>query len=572
MSSRPPSRSRRPSYDGQPSYTNTNTTSNQDPFATPQESPYPPTWPTVASPVSTPTGVPNVQTQAWAQAHSARPPNTSRRSGSRSRDGHAQGYGQGQSSSSIDGSSRPSLQGPSRSQRAMRRGSQTQVAIPAPGPGPAPYPNTGYIPGPQDGFTPHVNMHDEHDNPYPPSWPVPVPIAQRSPLLEHNYSNYTSNTVTNDPGTPYRDADNYNNYELKDPPTPGGGAYTYTVPSVRNEKRLPRSARGSAFNFRSRRTIWIIVGVVALVIVAVSIPVALSRKSQTNNASNSKSTPKGPVTGGFGSTITASDGSTFLYNNTFGGFWVDDPSNPANASARPNSWTPPLSQKWDFSSDAYRIHGVNLGGLFVLEPFITPHFFQKKEYYGAVDEYTLSKLMRSTGNGSMAELEHHYDTFITERDIAQIATAGLNWIRLPIPFWALDSGTDAINWPGSSEPYLPAKAWPYIVRVLKWCRKYGLRVNLDMHALPGSQNGYNHSGRIGPVNAANPARLGNGVNWMFGPMGYANAQRSLDYIRTVVEAVSKSPEEGGWRDVVGMFSPVNEPLLGAIGVESLTRL
>jgi hypothetical protein len=85
-------------------------------------------------------------------------------------------------------------------------------------------------------------MHDEHDNPYPPSWPIPVPSAQRSSLLEHNYSNYTSNTNTNinDPGTTYRENDNHNNYELKDSPTPGGGAYTYAVPSVRNEKRLPR--------------------------------------------------------------------------------------------------------------------------------------------------------------------------------------------------------------------------------------------------------------------------------------------------------------------------------------------
>jgi len=32
---------------------------------------------------------------------------------------------------------------------------------------------------------------------------------------------------------------------------------------------------------------------------------------------------------------------------------------------------------------------------------------------------------------------------------------------------------------------------------ISWARKYGIRINLDLHALPGSQNGWNHSGRVG---------------------------------------------------------------------------
>ena len=27
---------------------------------------------------------------------------------------------------------------------------------------------------------------------------------------------------------------------------------------------------------------------------------------------------------------------------------------------------------------------------------------------------------------------------------------------------------------------------------IAWARKYGLRICLDLHAVPGSQNGYNH--------------------------------------------------------------------------------
>lgn len=79
-----------------------------------------------------------------------------------------------------------------------------------------------------------------------------------------------------------------------------------------------------------------------------------------------------------------------------------------------------------------------------------------------------------------------------------MAGAGLNWIRLPIPFWAIE------KW--DFEPFLEKVCWPYvylhiieiglltclvryILRVLQWARKYGIRVNLDLHTIPGSQNG-----------------------------------------------------------------------------------
>lgn len=56
-------------------------------------------------------------------------------------------------------------------------------------------------------------------------------------------------------------------------------------------------------------------------------------------------------------------------------------------------------------------HRVNLGGLFVLEPFISPALFQK--YPGAVDEWTLSEAMAAdTAGGGLAQLEDHYKNFI----------------------------------------------------------------------------------------------------------------------------------------------------------------
>lgn len=253
--------------------------------------------------------------------------------------------------------------------------------------------------------------------------------------------------------------------------------------------------------------------------------------------------PSGATSGGNGSAVVTSDGSTFIYINPFGGYWVSDPNNPFNNNARPNSWTPPLNTSWTWGQD--KVYGVNLGGLFVLEPFIVPSLFQ--QYPGSVDEWTLSTLMAAdTANGGLNQLENHYDTFITEQDIAAIAGAGLNWIRLPIPFWAIE------KW--DFEPFLEKVCWPYILRVLQWARKYGLRVNLDLHTIPGSQNGYNHSGKMGSVNFLN------------GVMGVANAERALNYIRIITEFISQ-PE---WQPVVPVFGIVNEALDSTIGIDQIT--
>ncbi|KZP22691.1 glycoside hydrolase family 5 protein [Athelia psychrophila] len=251
---------------------------------------------------------------------------------------------------------------------------------------------------------------------------------------------------------------------------------------------------------------------------------------------------KAAITGGDGSTITMDNGSNFTYSNAFGGSWYYDPEDPFNNNAQVNSWTPPLNTSWNFSTD--QIRGVNIGGLFVLEPFISPALFQA--YPDAIDEWSLSEaIAANTSTTLQAVLEDHYNTFITEEDIAQIAGAGLNWIRVPIPYWAIET------WEG--EPFLEGVSWKYIVRLLGWARKYGLRVNLDLHTIPGSQNAFNHSGKFGIVNFLN------------GVMGVANAQRALNYIRIITEFISE-PE---WADVVPIFGVVNEALLNTIGREQL---
>jgi aryl-phospho-beta-D-glucosidase BglC (GH1 family) len=112
-----------------------------------------------------------------------------------------------------------------------------------------------------------------------------------------------------------------------------------------------------------------------------------------------------------------------------------------------------LNETWDFNE--YRTFGVNLGGWLVTEPFIVPNLYipYQNATPQAVDEYTLSQAL---GDDLAEFMINHYETFITEEDFAQIAAAGMNWIRLPVPFWAVETV--------SSEPYLEGVAFNYMLQ------------------------------------------------------------------------------------------------------------
>ncbi|EAU83584.1 exo-beta-1,3-glucanase [Coprinopsis cinerea okayama7 len=258
------------------------------------------------------------------------------------------------------------------------------------------------------------------------------------------------------------------------------------------------------------------------------------------SASASPETPQRLTRGGDGSEITMENGTTFTYRNPFGGFWVQDPEDPFNLDAQCNDYTPPLNTTWRWGVD--RVYGVNLGGLFVLEPFISPEIFQR--YPGTEDEYDLTAAMREAGTLD-EEMEEHYNTFITEQDIAEIAGAGLNWLRVPIGFWAIETY--------ESEPFLERTSWRYFLRIVEWCRKYGLRIYLDLHAAPGSQNGLNHSARL---------RF---QSLLRNDMGIANAERTIYYLRVFAQFISQ-PE---YRNVIPMLGLVNEPESRDTGMDTL---
>ena len=58
--------------------------------------------------------------------------------------------------------------------------------------------------------------------------------------------------------------------------------------------------------------------------------------------------------------------------------------------------------------------------------------------------------------------------------------ASLNHVRLPIGYWAFDVS--------EGEPYIQGQL-PYLQKAVTWAGNHGLKLIVDLHGAPESQNG-----------------------------------------------------------------------------------
>jgi glucan 1,3-beta-glucosidase len=149
----------------------------------------------------------------------------------------------------------------------------------------------------------------------------------------------------------------------------------------------------------------------------------------------------------------------------------------ASSSAKAST---PSSQAGDSMSS--KLRGVNLGAWLVLEKWMTPDTYRGTD---AVDEYNLCLAL---GDQAKGRLDEHRETFITAADFRWIKQCGLNAVRLPVGYWALEA----------PKPYVECSR--FIDFALDQCQQNNLKLLLDLHGAPGSQNGWDHSGRAGPMN------------------------------------------------------------------------
>ncbi|OTB13335.1 glycoside hydrolase family 5 protein [Daldinia sp. EC12] len=299
---------------------------------------------------------------------------------------------------------------------------------------------------------------------------------------------------------------------------------------------------------------WIIAGIaLVILIIIIVVAVVVSKKNQANGSGSHKSSLSDisqnsvppAARGTYLDPFTWYDTTDFnltYTNETVGdlpimGLFLDwDDSKSANDKV------PAIEKSWgDYAKLPAR--GVNLGGWLSLEPFITPSLFDYDSRLGIIDEWNLCKHLGPKTAAST--LEKHYATFVTEQTFQEIQAAGLDHVRIPFSYWAVVTYDD--------DPYVFRTSWRYLLRGIEWARKYGLRVNLDLHALPGSQNGWNHSGKQGVI------------NWLNGTDGDLNAQRSLD----VHDRLAKFFAQDRYKNIVTFYGLANEPRMVSLSADAV---
>ncbi|TMW69676.1 hypothetical protein Poli38472_001832 [Pythium oligandrum] len=221
-----------------------------------------------------------------------------------------------------------------------------------------------------------------------------------------------------------------------------------------------------------------------------------------------------------------------------------------------------------------QVRGANLGGWLVLEPWITPSLFYQflstQERFGdkapektAMDSYSFcTALPKEEAN---RQLRIHWANWVTEDDIAEMAAAGVNSLRVPVGDWMFTP----------YEPFIGCTdgAVEELDRVADLALKYDIDLLIDIHGLIGSQNGFDNSGKsaavkwtsiastqpVGtttfehwPIRQAEWAGTFDQNNHNYSSINYANLNQSLHAVLEIVNRYKDHPA------ILGL-QPVNEP-------------
>ena len=123
------------------------------------------------------------------------------------------------------------------------------------------------------------------------------------------------------------------------------------------------------------------------------------------------------------------------------------------------------------------LRGVNLGGWLILEKWMTPAIFAGTD---AIDEYTFMHTP-----GARAKLREHQKNFIREEDFKWMSQNGVQAVRIPVGYWIFEGDAPYVSCVGRLD-------WAFRV-----ADKYGIKILISFHGAEGSQNGRDHSGRVG---------------------------------------------------------------------------
>ncbi len=167
------------------------------------------------------------------------------------------------------------------------------------------------------------------------------------------------------------------------------------------------------------------------------------------------------------------------------------------------------------------VKGVNLGNWLVLEKWMSPALFDGTT---AEDEYYLPRQL--SPEVYEARIKVHRSEYISERDFAAIRRMGFDTVRIPVPYFIF----------GDRPPFIGCVE--ELDKAFSWAEKFGLKVLIDLHTAPLSQNGFDNGGICGVCK-------------------WSQTPEEVDFVLDVLEKLAK---RYGQREGLWGITPINEPI------------
>ncbi|RHN65397.1 putative glucan 1,3-beta-glucosidase [Medicago truncatula] len=96
------------------------------------------------------------------------------------------------------------------------------------------------------------------------------------------------------------------------------------------------------------------------------------------------------------------------------------------------------------------------------------------------------QLTNGYGNRAPQVMREHWNLYITEDDFRFMSQNGLDAVRIPVGWWIAQD-------PNPPKPFVGG-ALAALDNAFTWAYRHGMKVIVDLHAIEGSQNGFEHSG------------------------------------------------------------------------------
>lgn len=88
-----------------------------------------------------------------------------------------------------------------------------------------------------------------------------------------------------------------------------------------------------------------------------------------------------------------------------------------------------------------KIRGVNLGSLFVFEPWMSSSEWSKMGCSGQQSEFDC--VMNTGQTAADSNFQAHWKRWVNETDLDEMMSLGLNTVRIPLGYWLKESLVDS---------------------------------------------------------------------------------------------------------------------------------